>query len=199
MVAESLFHTVVAAWCNDAFLTWTRLLMQLAWPPSHTHPDGTLTAPSLSPNPFPFPGENPLKSIMGFGEGGTLDPMKSRPTGPCQEASTSSHKAARLPQPILLATVPAASVSTMGGCWRRVERKQFLLPSSGAAQLWPLNPEAFLHPFKASCQEPQGAELCIRWCKPPTPPSELPWPITMSRLHRGPLLPTETRAEFSLQ
>lgn len=136
---------------------------------------------------------------MGFGECGTLDPMKSHPTERCQEASTSNHKAARLPWPTLLATVPAASVSTTGGWWRRVERKQLLLPGSGAAQLWPPNPAAFFHPFKASCQEFQGAELCIRWCKPPTPPSELPWPIITLRLHRGPLLPTETGAEFSLQ
>lgn len=28
-------------------------------------------------------------------------------------------------------------------------------------------------------QEPQGAELCIRWCKPPAPPSDLPSPITV--------------------
>lgn len=125
--------------------------------------------------------------------------MKSHPTKHCQEASTSNHKAARLLWPILLATVPAASVSTMDGCWRCGEHKQLLLLGSGAAQLWPPNSAAFLHPFKASCQEPQGAELCIRWCKPPTPPSELPWPIIALRLHRGPPLPTETGEKFSLQ
>lgn len=148
--------------------------------PPHTDPDGTWTVPSLSHNLFPFPGDGslilPLKSIMGFGECGTLDPMKSHPTEHCQEASTSNHKAARLLWPILLATVPAASVNTMGGCWRHGERKQLLLLGSGAAHLWPPNPAAFLHPFKASCQEPQGAELCIRWCKPPTPYLSFPGP-----------------------
>lgn len=156
--------------------------------PSHTHPDGTLTAPSLSPNPFHSLGMD----HSSFHWRASWDLEKVEPWIPWRAILLSPAKkpprpakAARMPQPILLATVPAASVSTMGGCWRREERKQFLLPSSGAAQLWPLNPAALLHPFKASCQEPQGAELCIRWCKPPTPPSELPWPITMLRLHRG--------------
>lgn len=80
---------MVTAWCNDALpeLDFSRNFHD----PSHTHLDRTWTAPALSHSPFPFPGDGslilPLKSIMGFGECGTLDPMKSHPTECCQEAS----------------------------------------------------------------------------------------------------------------
>lgn len=174
--------------------------MQLAWPPSHTHPDeqhqpcqvtpfhslGWITRPSTRKASWDLERVEPWipwRAIL-------LSVAKKPPppaTG-CQAA---------------MANPAGYSASSLrqhhGGCWRCVEHKQFLLPGSGAAQLWPLSLAAFLHLFKASCQEPQGAELCIRCCKPPTPPSEPPWPVFALRLHRGPLLPTETGAEFSLQ
>lgn len=133
--------------------------MELSWPLSHTHLNRTWTAPSLSHNPFPFPGDGslilPLKSIMGFGECGTLDPMKSHPTECCQEASIHLQ-----PQDCQAAMANPAGYR--------------------ASSLWSSSvmvTELSSNPFKASCQELQGSELCIRWCKPPTPPSKLPWPI----------------------
>lgn len=102
------------------------------------------------------------RHAMGFGKGGTLDPMINHFTEPCQEISSSSCKAARPAQPILPATVLATE----------------------QLRIQPVIAGTFLHTFKTSCQKPQGAEICVRQCKPPTPPTDLPSPITTLCLHR---------------
>lgn len=90
--------------------------------------------------------------------------------------------------PILPAAAPWVAGRDMG----RVSGPSWQAPELLLMQ--PVNPGTFLHSFKTSCQEPQGAELCIRWCKPPAPPSDLPSPITMLGL-RGARLSLQTEEQ----
>lgn len=64
------------------------------------------------------------------------DPMTNHLTEPCQEASTSSLKAAGPARPILPAAAPAASVSTLGGWWGHVEGEYARLQSSSGYSQW---------------------------------------------------------------
>ncbi|KAJ7414795.1 hypothetical protein WISP_81375 [Willisornis vidua] len=97
--------------------------------------------------PFIFP----LKNIMGFGEGGTLDPVKSHLAEPCQEASTSNHKVARLAQPILRVQCQQSLSApwVAGGDMWSVSSP--FCQALEQLRMWPENPAAFLHPFKTSC------------------------------------------------
>lgn len=140
----------------------------------------------------------PLKSAMGFAEAGTLDPVTSHLTDPCQAASTSSHKTARPAWPILLAGTLAASISSLGGWWGHVEGEQSLLPGAGEAQGTASEPRNI--PSSLQNLLP-GAPRCwalyqMVWTSYPTI-----WP-SLTHHHVmpvwGPPLPTEKRAVFAL-